>query len=118
VPPGAQRHRQGGLPARRAVEPRTSGPLRILVEGYASTWFKGVNEAIAAAGEMREPRHLTVVAPDRTGLRAEGADEVVGPISQRELAERYAQTDVVLKLSQVEGCSARRWRASTAGRPA
>jgi hypothetical protein len=100
------------------VEPRTSGPLRILVEGYASTWFKGVNEAIAAAGDMREPRHLTVVAPDRIGLRAEGADEVVGPISQRELAERYAQTDVVLKLSQVEGCSARRWRASTAGRPA
>ena len=85
------------------VEPRTSGPLRILVEGYASTWFKGVNEAIAAAGDMREPRHLTVVAPDRIGLRAEGADEVLGPISQRELAERYAQTDVVLKLSQVEG---------------
>jgi glycosyltransferase involved in cell wall biosynthesis len=85
------------------VEPRTGGPLRILVEGYASTWFKGVNEAIAAVGEMAEPRHLTVVAPDRTGLRAEGADEVVGPIPQRELADRLARTDVVLKLSQVEG---------------
>jgi hypothetical protein len=73
------------------------------VEGYANTWFKGVNEAIAAVGEMREPVHLTVVAPNRDGLRADGADEVVGPIPQREMAERYARTDVVLKLSQIEG---------------
>ena len=91
------------FPLVEEVRPRTSGPLRVLVEGYANTWFKGVNEAIAAVGEMQEPVHLTVVAPNRDGLRAERADEVVGPIPQREMAERYARTDVVLKLSQVEG---------------
>jgi len=91
------------FPLAERVEPRTSGPLRVLVEGYANTWFKGVNDAIAAVGEMREPVHLTVVAPNRDGLRADAADEVVGPISQREMAARYARADVVLKLSQIEG---------------
>src|SRR4051794_18314927 len=86
-----------------SVEPRTSAPLRILVEGYASVWFKGVNEAVAAVGQMHEPHHLTVVSPDRGHLVADGADRVVGPTPQRELAALYAETDVVVKLSRVEG---------------
>jgi glycosyltransferase involved in cell wall biosynthesis len=86
-----------------AIEPRTDGPLRILVEGYAAAWFKGVNEAIAAVGQMREPHELTVVTPYRHELVADGADRVVGPISHRELAALYAQTDVLVKLSRVEG---------------
>lgn len=85
------------------VEPRPGGPLRVLVEGYASTWFKGVNEAIAAATAMREPHELTVVAPDRTGLIAPPTARVVGPVPQREMAALYSQTDVVLKLSRIEG---------------
>jgi glycosyltransferase involved in cell wall biosynthesis len=85
------------------LEPRTDSPLRILVEGYASSWFKGVNQAIAAVGEMTEPHHLTVVAPNREGLAANGADRVLGPVSQRELAVLYAESDVLLKLSRVEG---------------
>lgn len=83
--------------------PGRDGPLHVLVEGYASTWFKGVNEAIAAVGQMNEPHRLTVVAPDRTGLVADGADEVVGPVTQREMARLYGEADVVLKLSRVEG---------------
>ncbi len=86
-----------------AVEPNRDGPLRILVEGYANVWFKGVNDAIAATRAMNEPHELTVVSPDRNGLDASGATRVLGPISQRELAELYEQTDVVLKLSAVEG---------------
>ena len=85
------------------VPRRDSEPLRILVEGYASVWFKGVNDAIAAVNEMGEPRHLTVVAPDRHGLVADGADRVIGPIPHRDMAALYADTDVVLKLSRVEG---------------
>jgi glycosyltransferase involved in cell wall biosynthesis len=84
------------------VEPR-DGPLRILVEGYASTWFKGVNDAIAAVREMEEPHHLTVVAPDRTGLDDRGADVTVGPVPAREMARLYGESDVVLKLSRIEG---------------
>ena len=79
------------------------GPLRILVEGYASTWFKGVNDAIAAVREMAEPHALTVVAPDRTGLEADGAARVIGPITSQQMADEYASADVVLKLSRVEG---------------
>ncbi|HYF26017.1 MAG TPA: glycosyltransferase family 4 protein [Baekduia sp.] len=90
------------VPLERVV-PRFDGPLRILVEGYAGTWFKGVNASVAAVRAMREPAQLTVVAPDRTGLDVRGVDRVVGPVPQREMADLYAQTDVVLKLSRVEG---------------
>jgi hypothetical protein len=34
---------------------------------------------------------------------ADGADHVVGPLAQRELAALYATSDVVVKLSRVEG---------------
>jgi glycosyltransferase involved in cell wall biosynthesis len=85
------------------LEPRIDSPLRVLVEGYANVWFKGVNDAVAAVGQMREPHHLTVVAPKRDGLVADGADRVVGPVAQRELATLYAESDVLVKLSRVEG---------------
>jgi glycosyltransferase involved in cell wall biosynthesis len=85
------------------LEPRVDGPLRVLVEGNADVWFKGVNEAVAAVGQMNEPHQLTVVAPNREGLVADGADRVVGPLSQRVLATLYAESDVLVKLSRVEG---------------
>jgi glycosyltransferase involved in cell wall biosynthesis len=85
------------------LEPRVDGPLRVLVEGNANVWFKGVNEAVAAVGEMNEPHELTVVAPNRDGLVANGADRIVGPLTQRELAALYAESDVLVKLSRVEG---------------
>jgi glycosyltransferase involved in cell wall biosynthesis len=79
---------------------RRSGPLRVLIEG-SSAWFKGVSEALAAVRAMQEPHHVTVVSPG--GEIPEGADVRVGPLSQADLALAYAQTDVVLKLSRVEG---------------
>ncbi|HEY3186766.1 MAG TPA: glycosyltransferase family 4 protein, partial [Solirubrobacteraceae bacterium] len=85
------------------VEPNVDRPLRILVEGYANVWFKGVNAAIAATRLMDEPHELTVVAPTRDRLQADGATRVIGPVSHREMAVLYGQTDVVLKLSSVEG---------------
>ena len=91
------------FPSPTELEPRIDGPLRVVVEGYANNWFKGVNEAIAAVGQMREPHHLTVVAPNRIGLVTDGADRVVGPIPQRDLAALYADSDVLVKLSRVEG---------------
>lgn len=86
-----------------AAPPGHDGPLRVLVEGYANVWFKGVNDAIAATGLMGEPHTLTVVAPNRDGLRADGADRVLGPVTQREMSELYAEHDVLVKLSRVEG---------------
>lgn len=81
----------------------TAGPLRVLVEGSPSSWFKHVHDAIQAAGAMHEPRHVTVVCGDREALGDVVADEIVGPLSHREMADLYEHTDVVLKLSSVEG---------------
>src|SRR2546426_969436 len=39
----------------------TEGPLRVLIEGSPTSWFKHVHEAINAASAMREPHHVTVV---------------------------------------------------------
>jgi glycosyltransferase involved in cell wall biosynthesis len=79
---------------------RREGPLRVLIEGN-SAWFKGVPEALASVRAMQQPRHVTVVSPG--GELPEGADVRVGPLSQRDLAATYANADVVLKLSRVEG---------------
>jgi O-antigen biosynthesis protein len=87
----------------KAVQPRHTGPLRVLVEGYRTTPFKGVDDAVAAVASMSERRHLTAVIPDRaTGGDVE-ADRMLGAVSQAELARLYADTDVVLKLSRIEG---------------
>jgi glycosyltransferase involved in cell wall biosynthesis len=86
-----------------AVEPSLDGPLRVLVEGRPGVPFKGVDEALAAAAAMREPAHVTLVCGDRAAAESAPADEVVGPLSATEMAELYARTDVVLKLSHVEG---------------
>jgi glycosyltransferase involved in cell wall biosynthesis len=85
------------------VTPSTTGPLRVLIEGSPTAWFKHVHDAIDAAAAMREPRHVTVVCGDREALGDVVADEIVGPLSHREMAELYGRTDVVLKLSSVEG---------------
>ncbi|UGS38618.1 hypothetical protein DSM104329_05048 [Capillimicrobium parvum] len=79
------------------------GPLRVLVEGSAQIAFKGVGEALAAAGAMDEARSVTLVTPDREGEVPTGADEVVRAVPHGEMARLYAAHDVVLKLSRVEG---------------
>ncbi|ADB53890.1 glycosyltransferase family 4 protein [Conexibacter woesei] len=85
------------------IEARLQEPLRVVVEGNPRVWFKGVYEAIGTVGEMREPHHLTVVTGDHSTIVAGTADRVVGPLSQREMAALYAESDVVFKLSRVEG---------------
>ena len=67
-------------------------------------WFKGVGEALAAARAMQRaaPRDASS-PPSRTRRPRRRPTACVGPLSQREMAELYADTDVVLKLSRVEG---------------
>jgi glycosyltransferase involved in cell wall biosynthesis len=84
--------------------PINSGePLRLLIEGSPTVWFKGVQDAIDAAAAMREPHRVTVVSGERGALTGLDADELLGPLSHREMAALYERTDVVLKLSKVEG---------------
>jgi glycosyltransferase involved in cell wall biosynthesis len=84
------------------IDVRLRDPLRIVVEGNPHVWFKGVGDALAAVRAMREPHHVTVVSGVRDFDTA-GADEVVGPLAHEEMAALYGRSDVVLKLSRVEG---------------
>jgi glycosyltransferase involved in cell wall biosynthesis len=79
------------------------GPLRVLVEGSSEIAFKGVAQALASAAEMREDRVVTLVTPDRQGTEPPGADRVIRAVPHAEMARLYAEHDVVLKLSRVEG---------------
>lgn len=73
-------------PSRR--EPRRDGPLRVLVEGNPDMWLKAIPDAVAAVDAMSQPHELT---------RAEGCLDAAG------MAALYAEHDVLLKLSRVEG---------------
>lgn len=79
------------------------GPLRVLIEGSPSSWFKHVHSAIDTASAMREPHHVTVVTAERAALGEVAADEVLGPLTHRQMAKLYGSCDVLLKLSSVEG---------------
>ena len=95
---------KAAFPLLDPFEPRARRPLRVMAEGYAQSWFKGVADAAYATGAMHEPHHLTLVVPDRESLPADvPADEIVGPLSHQEMSELYAASDVVLKMSSVEG---------------
>lgn len=85
------------------LDVRLDGPLRIVVEGNPDVWFKGVGEALESVRLMREPRHVTLVGNGGGRKRPDAVDEVVGPLTHRQMAELYAASDVVLKLSRVEG---------------
>ena len=85
------------------VVPSVGGPLRILVEGSPRVAHKRVPEAVEAVGLMEEPHKLTVVCGDPAAQADLAAEHVIGPLSHGEMAAVYAEHDVVLKLSAVEG---------------
>ncbi len=93
------------------------GPLRVLVEGQPTLWFKGVAQAVRCVRAMREPAELTVVAadPDRSG----GLEDVrvVGDLDPQGMAELYARHDVLLKLSRVESLGLGPIEAAHVGTP-
>ena len=77
------------------------GPLRVLVEGQPSVWLKGVPDALAAVRAADAPIHLTVVSP--TGSDGVNADRVLSEIEPEAMARIYGETDLVVKLSRLEG---------------
>ena len=85
-------------------EPRTfgDGPLRVLVEGNPGMWLKAVPDAVAAVDAMTEPAEVT---------RIEGGLDAAG------MAAAYAEHDVLLKLSRVEGVALPPLEAMHVGTP-
>jgi O-antigen biosynthesis protein len=80
-----------------------TAPLRVLIEGHPGVWFKGVDDALGAVGEMSETSNTTLVSPVPWDLSDQSSVRVLGPVTLSEMAGLYAEADVVLKLSQVEG---------------
>jgi glycosyltransferase involved in cell wall biosynthesis len=82
---------------------RREGPLRVLIEGQPTIRFKGVPEAVAAAAAMREPVTTTLVALDPQVEAEVAVDRVVGGLDAAGMAALYRDSDVLVKLSRVEG---------------
>ena len=86
-----------------AIEPSRPGePLRVLVEGNPEHWLKAVPDALAALERAQRPVRSTLVSPRKLD-GGFGVDRAIGPLTEAELAAEYADSDVVLKLSRVEG---------------
>ena len=90
-----------------AEPPPREGPLRVLVEGQPTLWFKGMTEAVEAVRAMSEPATLTLAVHDPDDAQAAGlqADRVEGALSPEGMARLYAEHDVLLKLPRFEGLS-------------
>lgn len=86
-----------------SVPAAPAGPLRILVEGSPDVWFKGVGDALAAAAAMDEDHHVTLVTGEGSPPDGARVDRVLGSVAHADMAGIYAESDVVLKLSRVEG---------------
>ncbi len=93
------------------------GPLRVLIEGQPTLPFKGVPEAVAAVRAMREPVASTLVALDPGSASGVGVDQVVGGLDAAGMAALYRESDVLLKLSRVEGLGLAPVEAFHAGVP-
>jgi glycosyltransferase involved in cell wall biosynthesis len=106
-------------PRERSPRPPV-GALRVLVEGQPSLWFKGTEDAVAAVAAMRRPASVTLVAHDQAARQWEGlpVSRFVGGLDPAEMADMYAEHDVVLKLSRHEGLGMVPIEAFHAGVPA
>lgn len=103
--------------AARSREPR-DGPLRVLIEGQHTLWFKGVADALEAVSRMDEPHTTTLVALDPADAPAADGLRVVGGLSPEEMREQYEQHDVLLKLSRIEAVGLAVVEAGHVGLPA
>ncbi|MEA2309828.1 MAG: hypothetical protein QOI65_2114 [Thermoleophilaceae bacterium] len=112
VPPGIDK----AVFAPRERRPR-EGPLRVLVDGQPSMWFKGVREAVASVRAMEEPAELTVVAGDPGDAGDLDGARVVGGLDPGGMASLYAESDVLIKLSRVEGLGLGPLEAAHVGTP-
>ena len=98
VPPGIDKQ---CFTAARDV--RREGPLRVLIEGQPSLPFKGVEDAVEAVRAMREPAQSTLVALDSAAADDIQVDRVLTGLNPDAMAALYRESDVLIKLSRVEG---------------
>jgi glycosyltransferase involved in cell wall biosynthesis len=100
VPNGVAKDVFVSPPTPERTDPET--PLRVLVEGSQNLWFKAIDSALAATERMTRARTVTLVTPEPPTAPV-AAERVLGPLALEEMPAVYAETDVLLKLSRVEG---------------
>jgi glycosyltransferase involved in cell wall biosynthesis len=93
------------------------GPLRVLIEGHPGLELKGVADALAAVGEMREKAHVTLIALEPPATRDFRVHRVLGGLDAPAMAALYASSDVLLKLSRSEGLGLPPLEAAATGTP-
>jgi glycosyltransferase involved in cell wall biosynthesis len=99
VPSGMAKETFASPPA----PPVGDGPLRIVIEGGLDLIRKGVPHALEAVALMREPHRVTLVTPGAPDTPHPAVDEHVGGIPHAAMADLFARSDVLLKLSRAEG---------------
>jgi len=87
-----------------SFEPNIAEPLRILVEGPLGVWFKDTTKAIEIAAGLGFRKRITLVTPSEVppDLRPL-VDTVHSNVPVTEMPQIYRDTDVLLKISKVEG---------------
>ncbi|HWH96004.1 MAG TPA: glycosyltransferase family 4 protein [Baekduia sp.] len=86
-----------------AVPPAAEAePLRVVVEGARGDVHKGVDDALQAVAAMGRPAHVTWVSP-HGAAPPEGVDRLLTGLTHAEMADVFADSHVLLKLSRAEG---------------
>jgi glycosyltransferase involved in cell wall biosynthesis len=87
-----------------SFEPNVAEPLRILVEGPLGVWFKETTKAIEIAAGLGFPKRITLVTASEVppDIR-QRVDSVYSNVPVSEMPQLYRDTDVLLKISKVEG---------------
>jgi O-antigen biosynthesis protein len=85
------------------VPPALDGPLRIVIEGNVDLPRKATPHALAAVGGMREDRHVILVSGTLPTGPHRDVDVHLSGLSHREIADVFASSHVLLKLSRAEG---------------
>lgn len=88
---------------RLGTRAESDGLLRIMIEGSASAPNKGVAECLDVVRRMKAPHSVTWVSPSGATVGDPSISAVAGPLTFDEMADVYRNSDVLLKLSRVEG---------------
>jgi glycosyltransferase involved in cell wall biosynthesis len=93
-------------PAERPDE-EASQPLRILLEGQPTLWFKCIDVALRCVRGMRQPVEVTLAVHDLDDASAVEMeiepDRIVSEPNEQAMAKLYNDHDVLLKMSRFEG---------------
>lgn len=87
----------------------THQPLKVLIEGRPNLPFKGIDDALRSVAAMKEPASVTVAAGSASSeeiaavTRYPSVARVTNLLLPSQMADLYADADVLLKLSRFDG---------------